>query len=90
MAELEQEREMREAMRDLEKSQNMIKYKDEIENRPKKEWFIGKRRREEISKESKANLKEIKSKFEAEGYTKKKREKKQKDKKEKQQNQQNQ
>lgn len=39
--EIAEAKEMKEAMRDLEKSKNMIKYKDEIMNRPKKEWFIG-------------------------------------------------
>lgn len=31
----------------------MIKYKDEIMSRPKKEWFVGTKRRQEVVKESK-------------------------------------
>jgi ATP-dependent RNA helicase DDX27 len=37
--ELEAEREQKEAMRELRRSENMIKYKKEIDNRPRKEWF---------------------------------------------------
>jgi len=36
---LEQEREMREAMKELKRNENNIKYKSEIMSRPKKEWF---------------------------------------------------
>ena len=38
---MEAEREAKEAMRELQRSENMIKYKAEIESRPKKEWFMG-------------------------------------------------
>lgn len=54
---------MKEAMRDLQKSNNMIKYKDEIMSRPKKEWFVGNKRRQEVAKESKLDLKNIGRKF---------------------------
>lgn len=37
--ELENEREMREAMREIKRSENLIKYKNEISSRPRKEWF---------------------------------------------------
>jgi len=39
--EVEHSREMKEAVRDIERSANLIKYKDEIMSRPKKEWFMG-------------------------------------------------
>ena len=55
---------MNEAMRDLEKSKNMIKFKDEIMSRPKKEWFVGNKRRNEVVRESKDDLKNIRRKFE--------------------------
>ena len=42
----------------------MIKYKEEIMSRPKKEWFVGNKRRSEVAKESKQDLKNIKTKFE--------------------------
>jgi len=32
---------MVEAMKELKRSENLIKYSKEIESRPKKEWFIG-------------------------------------------------
>ena len=32
---------MREAMLDIQRTENTIKYKDEIMRRPRKEWFIG-------------------------------------------------
>lgn len=63
--ELEQEREMLEAMKELARSENMIKYSDEIGSRPKKEWFMGKGKRDDIVKESKGDLKTIKDKFES-------------------------
>lgn len=62
--ELDQAKEMKEAMRDIERSNNMIKYKEEIMSRPKKEWFVGNKRRSEVAKESKQDLKNIKTKFE--------------------------
>eukprot|EP00355_Strombidium_rassoulzadegani_P001881 CAMPEP_0168609040 /NCGR_PEP_ID=MMETSP0449_2-20121227/981_1 /TAXON_ID=1082188 /ORGANISM="Strombidium rassoulzadegani, Strain ras09" /LENGTH=95 /DNA_ID=CAMNT_0008649131 /DNA_START=236 /DNA_END=523 /DNA_ORIENTATION=- len=39
MCEMEQERELKETMRELKRSQNIIKYREEILNRPRKEWF---------------------------------------------------
>jgi len=56
---------MREAMKELERSENMIKYRDEIRSRPKKEWFMGKEKRDDIAKESKGDLQTIKDKFES-------------------------
>ena len=61
--ELENEREMKEAMRELKRSENMIKYKDEIKAKPRKEWFQGVKRREEVKLESKKELKSIQAKF---------------------------
>ena len=55
---------MVEAMKELSRSENLIKHKAEIESRPKKEWFIGKGKRDDIAKESKGDLKTIKEKFE--------------------------
>jgi len=52
-------------MKELERSENMIKYKDEIRSRPKKEWFMGRAKRDDIAKESKGDLKSIKAKFES-------------------------
>jgi ATP-dependent RNA helicase DDX27 len=43
-----QDREMKETMRDLLKSENMIKYKNEIETRPKKLWFMGQSKKDNI------------------------------------------
>jgi len=76
--ELENDREMKEAMREMKRSENMIKYKDEIKSRPKKEWFQGSERRKEAVKEGKEELKNIKSKFE--GTYQNKRENKQRSK----------
>lgn len=55
---------MQEAMKELERSENLIKYRDDIKSRPKKEWFMGKGKRDDIAKESKGDLKTIKDKFE--------------------------
>ena len=62
--EIEQEKEMKEAMRELERSQNMIKYKEDIKNTPKKEWFQSKNRRDNVVKESRKDLQNIKRNFE--------------------------
>ena len=37
--EIENFREMREAEKELKRSENMLKFKKEIDNRPRKEWF---------------------------------------------------
>ena len=55
---------MKEAMRELQRSENLLKYKDEIKNRPKKEWFQSVKRAETVKTEAKENLKEIKQNFE--------------------------
>ena len=55
---------MKEAMREIQRSENLIKYKKDIQSRPKKEWFMGRTKREEIAKESRADLQNIKKKFE--------------------------
>lgn len=47
--EVEHAKEMKEAVRDIERSANLIKYKDEIMSRPKKEWFMGQARRKEVA-----------------------------------------
>ena len=51
-------------MKELQRSENLIKYKKEIEGRPQKQWFIGQAKRDEIAKDSKGDLKSIKEKFE--------------------------
>ena len=51
-------------MRDLKKSENMIKYKGEIESRPQKQWFMGQSKKDNIKQESIEDLKNIKNKFE--------------------------
>jgi ATP-dependent RNA helicase DDX27 len=61
--EVEQEKEMADAMKEIKRSENMIKYKDEIKNRPRKEWIMGKKQRENIAKESKKDLKNLKNKL---------------------------
>ena len=55
---------MKETMRDLKKSENMIKYKSEIESRPQKQWFMGQSKKDNIKQESIEDLKNIKNKFE--------------------------
>lgn len=54
---------MADAMKEIKRSENMIKYKDEIKNRPRKEWIMGKKQRENIAKESKKDLKNLKNKL---------------------------
>jgi hypothetical protein len=62
--EVEQMKEMKETMRDLKRSENLIKFKNDIESRPQKQWFMGRTKRENIQKDSKDDLKNIKDNFE--------------------------
>lgn len=55
---------MREAMVELRRSENMIKHQDEIMNRPKKEWIMGKDKRARINKRAREELSTIKDRFE--------------------------
>ena len=55
---------MAEAMKEMQRGENLIKYEDEIKSRPKKEWFMGKGKKADIAKKSKDDLKRIKTKFE--------------------------
>lgn len=57
--ELEEEKENREALREIERGENMLKYREEIMSRPRKEWFVGNKRRNEVAKDSKKDLKNI-------------------------------
>lgn len=61
---VQSEKEMKETMRDLKKSENMIKYKSEIESRPQKQWFMGQGKKQSVKEESIQDLKNIKNKFE--------------------------
>jgi ATP-dependent RNA helicase DDX27 len=80
--ELEHEREMKEAEREMLRTENMLKYKTDIDSRPRKEWFQSYKRKETVKKEAKENLKELKRNFEdnvgksTNIYRKKKREQK--------------
>lgn len=64
MCEIEQEKEAAEALREIERNENIEKYKSEIMNRPKRDWFVGKKRRETVQKDSKTDLQNIKATFE--------------------------
>lgn len=62
--ELEEEKENQEAQREITRGENMLKYRDEIMSRPRKEWFVGNKRRNEVAKDSKGDLKNIRTQFE--------------------------
>ena len=64
MCDIEHEKEEAEALREIERNENINKYRAEIMNRPKREWFVGKKRRETVQKESKTDLQNIKQTFE--------------------------
>lgn len=51
------------ALREAQRAENMIKYKDEIKSRPKSEWIHNKEQKQEIKKQSKKELSSIKDKF---------------------------
>ena len=51
-------------MREAERAENMIKYKKDIMNRPRKQWFQGNKRREALKADSKEDLKNLGNKFE--------------------------
>lgn len=48
MCEIEQEKEEMEALREIERNENIEKYRADIMNRPKRDWFVGKKRRETV------------------------------------------
>ena len=49
------ERELRLAEMEAQKAQNLITYRDEIYNRPKREWFLSKREKKQIKDDAKAH-----------------------------------
>ena len=42
----------------------MIKYKDDIKNRPRREWIMSKKAKDNIKSDSKKDLKNMRTKFE--------------------------
>ncbi|CDW79227.1 rna helicase [Stylonychia lemnae] len=58
------DREMEEALMQAKRAENMIKYKDEIMNRPKKHWQKSNDQKKDNKEKSKKELDSIKNKFE--------------------------
>lgn len=58
-----QDKEMQLAYREAERAENMVKFKDEINSRPKNEWHKSVKQKKEVQKESRAELPTIRSKF---------------------------
>lgn len=50
------------ALIDLTKAQNLIKYSDDIINRPKKEWFQSSKDKESLKEKSKEDIEKLKQK----------------------------
>lgn len=61
--EFKQDREMEKAYREATRAENCIKYRAEIQSRPRAEWKTSKKEKQEIKQESFKDLKNIKEKF---------------------------
>ena len=59
------DREMTKALMDTKRAENMIKYKEEIMNRPKKQWLKNDQQKKDIKEKSKSELNEIREKFDS-------------------------
>ena len=62
--EIQADKEIEQAYKEALRAENLVKYKHEIMSRPKSEWFTTKKKTDELKKESKKDLKNIKSNFE--------------------------
>lgn len=65
--EMTQDRELLNAYKEAQRAENMIKYRSEIQSRPRAEWHSNRREKLEIKRESFADLKNIKEKFDNHG-----------------------
>lgn len=57
------DKEIEQAYKEASRAENIFKYKKDIMSRPKNEWFTTKKKTDELKKESKKDLKNIKSNF---------------------------
>ena len=55
---------MEEAYKEADRAENMIKYRAEIQSKPKTNWIMSKKKKHEVKKGSKEDLKKISKKFE--------------------------
>jgi ATP-dependent RNA helicase DDX27 len=55
--------EMGRAMMEAKRAENLIKYKDDIMNRPKKHWMVNQQQKKELKEKSKDDLKNVKARF---------------------------
>lgn len=60
-----QDKEIEQAYKEAQRAENMVKYKDEILSRPKNEWFKTIKQAAELRKESKNDLGNVGTKFDA-------------------------
>lgn len=58
--------EMTKALMEARRAENLIKYKDEIMNRPKRHWMTNTQQKLEIKEKSKDDLVNVKAKFDEE------------------------
>lgn len=57
------DKELQRAVMEAKRAENMIKYKDEINNRPKAVWLKNEKQKKDIKEKSKQDLKNISKKF---------------------------
>ena len=58
-----QDKELEQAYREAQRAENMVKYKDEIQSRPKNEWHKTTKEKKEVKKEARKEISTIKEKF---------------------------
>lgn len=61
--EMQQDRELLNAYREAQRAENMIKYRSDIQSRPRAEWHKNKKDKLELKRESFKDLQNIKQKF---------------------------
>jgi ATP-dependent RNA helicase DDX27 len=57
------DKELQKAMMEARRAENMIKFREEIENRPKRVWLKNEKQKKDIKDKSKEELKQIQRKF---------------------------
>ena len=61
---IETDRELAKAMMEQKRAENLIKYKDEIMNRPKRHWIMNGKEKLEVKEKAKNDIQNVNARFE--------------------------